>query len=177
MDGAARARKPWDAHDYQRIVAAGYENGELVVRFGDGAEARVDVTRMPRVQERGPDWQALIFDEFEVVVPTREGPFEIPWLPIRSLTDPAFHAYLDAAAVESARQIGARIQELRQRQGLSLEDVSARSGITPETLERIERGEAGINLPIQETILTSIGHSFRDLVAEPSGRVAAAPTP
>lgn len=154
--------RPWDAPDYSRIVGAWYEAGLLTVRFGDSTEARIDVSRMTRVEAREPDWPALTFDDFEVVVPTREGPFEIPWLPLRSLADPAFRAYLDAEATRSARRLGRRVRTLREDQGLSLSAIAERTSIGVATLARIEQGDLEIHLPALQRILDALGHDVTE---------------
>jgi DNA-binding XRE family transcriptional regulator len=169
--------KPWDTDEYQRIVDAAFDGGELIVRFGDGAEARVDVTLMTRVEQRGPDWASLRFDDFEIVVPTREGDFEIPWFPIRSLTDPAFRAHLDAAAVEQARWIGERIRALRLGHGLGVEELAARAGLKASTLVAIEHGNREVHLVGLERLLSAMGHDFGELVRPESvPRLAASQT-
>ena len=162
---AARLEQPWDAFAYLRIVAASYGAGELIVRFADGTAGRVDVERMTRVQAQRPDWPALTFNDYEVIVPTDEGDFELSSFGIRSLTDPAFHAHLQARQAESARRVGQRIQELRQRRGLTRETVAQRAGIDPSRLVRIERGDHDGNLTELERVVEATGHRFKDLEA------------
>jgi hypothetical protein len=125
----ATPSRPWDTYKYQQIVDAHHDAGDLVVRFGDGTVARVGVERMDRVQERGPDWDALTFDEFQIVVPTRTGDFEIPWFPIRSMSDPAFRAHLDAVEAESARWVGERVRDLRRGRGLTVDALAERARV------------------------------------------------
>lgn len=158
-----RPTKPWDTTEYQQIVSAAYGAGELIVRFGDGAEARVDVSLMTRVEERGPDWASLRFDDFEVVVPTQQGDFEIPWFPIRSLTDPAFRAHLDAAEVEQARWIGEGVRALRRGRGLGIDELADRAGMNASTLAEIERGHRDVHLVALEKLLGAMGHDVKAL--------------
>lgn len=158
------SEQPWDSPEYARIVDARYLQGELSVRFGDGAEARIDVARMPRVLERGPVWAAMTFDEFEIVVPTREEPFEIPWLPIRSLTDTAFHAHLKEQERKSTRRSGQVVGALRREQGLTVAVLAERAGLSPAALLSIERGDHDGHLGDLRRVLTAMGRDWRDLV-------------
>jgi len=55
------------------------------------------------------------------------------------LTDPSHHRVPDHPARGPARQtLGSRVHEARQMGGLSLQDVSSRTGISLETLEKVE---------------------------------------
>ena len=160
---AVRPKKPWDAVAYLRIVAASYGADELIVRFADGTTGRVDVERTTRVQAQRPEWPALTWNEYEVIVPTGEGDFEISSFGIRSLTDPSFHAHLQTRQAESARRVGQRIQELRQRRGLTRDTVAQRARIDPSCLLRIERGDHDGNLIEIERVVEAMGHGFKDL--------------
>ena len=160
MTAKTRRDRPWDTDGYQTIRNARHDAGELVVCFDDGTEARIDVARLTRVAERTPDWSALTYDDFEVVVPTQDGDVEIPWLPIRSMSDPAFRAYLDAAAAEQAQWIGRRLRELRQDRDLDVGDVAERVGLDAETLADLEQGRVDVDLPTVERVLAGLGHDF-----------------
>jgi len=55
------------------------------------------------------------------------------------LTDPSHHRIPDHAAKGPARHtLGSRIHEARQMRGLTLQDLSSRTGIYLETLEKVE---------------------------------------
>jgi DNA-binding XRE family transcriptional regulator len=160
----ARPDTPWDTSEYLRIAQASFNAGELVVRFVDGTEARVDVERMTRVQAQGPDWPALAFNDDEVIVPTGEGDFEISSFSIRSLSDPAFRAHLEAKEAESARRVGRRVRELRRGRNLTIETLAERAGIAAPTLSRIERGDHDGALTDLQRVVEAMGHSLKDLV-------------
>ena len=164
MSDATSPKQPWHSSAYLRIVAASYDAGELVVRFADGTVGRVDVERMTRVQARRPDWPSLTFNDYEVIVPTAEGDFEVSSFGIRSLSDPVFDAYLKAKEAESARRVGRRLQEFRRSQGLTLETVAERAGMAPSSLSRIEQGDHDGNLIDLDRVLDALGRDFKDLI-------------
>ena len=165
----ATPMQPWDTYEYQRIVDAHHQAGHLVVRFGDRTVARVDVAQMDRVQERDPDWDALTFDEFQVVVPTQRGDFEIPWFPIRSMSDPAFRAHLDAMAAESARWVGQRVRELRRGRGLTVDALAERARVSPALVATIERGAHDGDLGELERVVGAMDHDMRELIRPEAG--------
>lgn len=163
MSVATTSPRPWDTQAYLRIVQARYDAGFLIVTFGDGGVARIHVERMDRVQERGPDWEALRFDHFMVTVPTRQGDFEIPWFPIRSMTDPAFAAHLDATAARSARWVGRRVGELRRGRGLSVDALAAAADLPREVVETVEAGTHDGDLGELERIVRAMDREMKDL--------------
>ncbi len=59
--------------------------------------------------------------------------------------------------------MGARIRELREARGLSLDDMAAVAGISASHLSRIERGASGPSFPIAAAIARSIGVSVSNL--------------
>lgn len=159
--------KRWDTSRYMRMVDVRYGDGRLFVDFEDGTRASVDVARLVPTLSGAGRWDALRFDPYEILVPTDGDDVEIPWLAIRTLSDPGFAAHLNAAFAEETREVGRRIGELRRGHGLGLSALATRATISPETLERIERGEDGVGLPTLQRVLAVMGHGLDDLATEP----------
>jgi hypothetical protein len=101
MNASARTKRPWDTLEYQRIVTAEYRDGELIVRFADGTEARLSPRCLLSPDVPNPDWTKLRAEEFHLVVPIPAGEIEIPWDVIRVHSDPAFDAFWAEFATES----------------------------------------------------------------------------
>jgi hypothetical protein len=93
MNSERRAPRPWDTVEYQRIVAATYVGGQVVVSFADGAEARLAPQHLVPNVHREPFWQSVRADDFHLVVPSPDGEIEIPWDVIRAHSDPDFDAF------------------------------------------------------------------------------------
>jgi hypothetical protein len=93
MSTASRATQPWDTLDYQRIVAAWYRGGEVIVDFADGSEARLSPRCLVSPDEPEPDWRNLRAEDFHLVVPSPAGEIEIPWDVIRVHSDPEYDAF------------------------------------------------------------------------------------
>ncbi|MES3034929.1 MAG: helix-turn-helix transcriptional regulator [Gemmatimonadota bacterium] len=69
----------------------------------------------------------------------------------------------------TARLLGARIALLREDKGLSLGDLSERTGIAKSYLSRLERGESlNLGLTTLSTIATAFGQTVHDLLPKPS---------
>lgn len=159
--------KRWDTSRYMRMVDVRYGDGRLVVDFADGTHASVDAARLVSTLPEAVRWDALRFDPYEILVPTDADDVEIPWLAIRTLTDPEFAAHLEGAFAEETRAVGRRIGELRRGQGLDRAALATRAGISAATLARIERGEDGVGLTTLRLVLAAMGHGMDDLATEP----------
>jgi len=174
MSSTADRQAPWNTREYPRIVSASYRSGALVVGFADGATVEVPAEAF-RERRGTRDWDRVSHTEYEIVVPREaDEDDEIPWDVIRSLTDPAFAAHLEAMAEESARWVGQRIRELREGRGLTVEALASRSGLDPALLARIERGDHDGDLGELQRVVESMGHGMKDLYKpEVDSRVAA----
>lgn len=161
------AATKWDAREYQRITSARRRGDELVVQFEDGSQVSVDTQRVLPPDNRIPQWDAMTFNPYEIVVPTLDGEFEVPWSTIRVLTDKEYGAYLAAVAEEEARQIGLRIKELRNSRNLSSKELAERAGITPQSLSRIEHGRHDVVFTTLRRLLAAMGFGLKDLSAAP----------
>ncbi|HEY7034345.1 MAG TPA: helix-turn-helix transcriptional regulator [Thermomicrobiales bacterium] len=153
----------WDSLDYERVVNARYEPRTLVVRFGDGTEARIDVDRLDAYGVRDDQWPHVRADEIHISIPTDAEDVEIPWDVLRYMSDPEFRVYWDDVMTDARRKVGERLRELRAARGLSVAELATRAGIDVALLGRIESGDADFNLTIEEQLLTAMGYTFSDL--------------
>ncbi len=99
---ASRASRRWDTLEYQQIVSAFYRDGELVVSFADGTEARPAPQNLVSPEGPVPDWSNLKVERFHITVPSAAGDIEIPWDVIRVQTDPGFDAYWEQLGIARA---------------------------------------------------------------------------
>lgn len=166
MSTAIARKAPWFTREYLRMVAATYESGVLTVDFEDGERARLPTSELRLDSTTIPDWNRMTVDTYELVIPSNEGDIEIPWDAIRSLTDPAFEQHLATKAVEQAHRIGRRLRHLRTVRGIDAPELATRADVAVDRLERIERGEDGVSLPVLERLLYALGCDWRDLAHE-----------
>lgn len=171
MSVATERKAPWFTKEYSRIEWAQFGDQTLTVAFADGSIAKIAVDRLRSRFARNPDWDQMRYDHFEIVVPSDTEDLEIPWSTIRTLTDPAYDAHLEAAAKREARHVGERIHAFRAEQGLTVAELAARVGLDEAQMARLEAGEAGISLETIGRTMTALGHSLRDLIIEPVGAV------
>src|SRR5271163_4281427 len=68
----------------------------------------------------------------------------------------ALDAPLDHAAALSPQVIGARVKALREAAGLSLRDLSERSGVSAPMLSQVERGETSPTLTVAARIASGL---------------------
>ncbi len=159
------ARPQWNRRGYQRIAHVAWQAPELVVDFKDGSRARLEGQRLLLPDDGPVEWERLTWSPYEIAVP---GPYEvvvIPWSRVRVLTDAGYAAHLSSAAEDEARQIGARLRQLRKARGLTGKEVAERAGIPPPQLSRIERGQQhGGGLPALEPLLAAMDCTLHDLI-------------
>lgn len=66
--------------------------------------------------------------------------------------------------MDLAKRLGAHLRALRNQQGLTLEQVSAQSGLPAESLSRFERGRTLPSLRTLERIAAGLGVTLADAV-------------
>ena len=89
MTAATRTKQRWDTLAYQQIVSAFARDGQLVVGFADGTEARLSPESLVAPDAPPPDWSRLRIEEFHVVAPSPPGDVEVPSAVIRPPSLPA----------------------------------------------------------------------------------------
>lgn len=155
--------KPWQDSKYKRISSAEKENGFLLVSFENGDAVRVPITAINLHGEVTLDWNQLSCTPFEIVVPSQKNELAIPWDKIRAITDRDFSQYLAKQSEEVAKKVGAKIRALREKAGLKSGDLAQRSGLTPQTISRIETGKTDVGYSTLTKILSSMGYGLKDL--------------
>ncbi len=65
-----------------------------------------------------------------------------------------------------AKRIGDRVRALRTKQGLTLELLSAASGVPPESISRIERARTTATVPTLAKLADGLGVTASALLAE-----------
>lgn len=68
----------------------------------------------------------------------------------------------------TSRLLGERVSQLRQLQGLTLEQLAAASGVSRSMLSQIERGGANPTLAVTQRIAQTFGISIGELVDDPT---------
>lgn len=88
----------WDHPDYDRIakVRCNWDDGGATIWFEDGAEVQIDLATVVPGDLAEIDWWRMAANQIEVIVPHRDGWFEIPWDVIRRATDPEFLAHWES---------------------------------------------------------------------------------
>lgn len=61
-------------------------------------------------------------------------------------------------------RLGARIRELREKRGMSMEDLGAECGIERNTIYRIEKGKVNTTASTLKTLATGLNISLSELL-------------
>ena len=170
MARGERSLNRWDSAAYMRVVRVeGQPGGQLEILFADGSKVHVDGRRLLSAGVTGCRWEKAYIGEagLDLVIPREVGAdVYIPWDVIRTLTDSAFAAHMGQVGDEQARSIGKKLRELRQVRGLTASEVSRRTGITPQSIYRIEHGKHDVVLTTLGKILAAMGYTYSDLVVD-----------
>jgi hypothetical protein len=156
----------WNTLSYQRIATTQFAVGELLVEFEDGSRVLLDPRPLLPPQLRHPDWSQVVAQDYELVVPTEDGPFEIPWDVIRVRTDPSYDAHWKEASRAAAKRTGNRIRLLREARLLTICELAARTGIASAVLDRLEQGLADGHEADVKAVLEAMGYALADLLSD-----------
>jgi transcriptional regulator with XRE-family HTH domain len=73
----------------------------------------------------------------------------------------------DERAAQVAQQLGARIRDARQRQNITLNDLSGHTGLSAGFLSRLERGETNASISNLIAISSALRIPLRDFFGDP----------
>lgn len=159
------AATKWDEPRYRRLANVEYRGGRLIGVFLDGSSFDLPADSLVPSGTVAPRWEALDYDEFEIRVPAQPREFEVPWSRIRALIDSEYSAYLAGFAAEQAKKIGERLRALRKARELTIDELARRSGITRQSLSRIESGKHDIVFTTLRRVLAAMGCSLDELAS------------
>ena len=88
------------------------------------------------------------------------------------MTIDEMHGEHDAMAAASAERLGRRIRQLRTEQGLTLEALAGRAGISTAMLSKMERGAVNPTLVVAMRVAGGLGVTISELVGVEARRPA-----
>lgn len=162
--------KHWENIDYQAISKAHIRDGTLIVSFANEDNVEISLqSLMPFVTEKvvkSLGTENLTVTPYEVTVDLGTEEKVIPWDKIRVLTDKEFSRFLAQQAEEQAKLIGIKLKRLREKKNIKSNELADRSGITAQTISRIEKGHQDVSFTTLRKLLASMGYSLKDLANE-----------
>lgn len=156
----------WDSTSYQKITNAKFTHNKIEVSFENG-----DVVKIPKEVlisdiDLKIEWDKLKYHPYEIIIPAESEKIEIPWDELRVVTDKEYARYLANRAEEQARLIGNKIKQLREKKRIKGSELAERSGLTPQTISRIEQGHTDVSFSTLKKILASMGYTLKDLAKQ-----------
>ena len=156
--------KKWDLPEYQKIIAAEIVNGQLKVEFANSDKVKFAVESILPTSFSQIIPEDVHFNSYEIIIPTSKEDVEIPWDKIRAITDKEYGKFLANEAAEQAKAIGIKIKRLREKRQFKSNELAELSGLTPQTISRIEKGHTDVSFATLKRILGSMGYGLQDLV-------------
>ena len=162
--------KQWESLDYQTIAEAQIRDGTLMVKFANGDYTEISLqSLLPFLNAsiiKNLKTDNLQVSPYEIGVEVNSELKYIPWDKIRVLTDKEFSKNLSVEAEDQAKLIGIKIKRLREKKNIKSNELAERSGITAQTISRIEKGHQDISFTTLRKLLASMGYSLKDLANE-----------
>jgi transcriptional regulator with XRE-family HTH domain/Zn-dependent peptidase ImmA (M78 family) len=162
--------KNWENIDYQTISKAHIRDGTLRVLFANGDQVDISLQSLiPFATEQA--LKNLQTDNpkvtpYEITIDLNSGLKVIPWDKIRVLTDKEFSRFMGEQAEEQAKLVGIKLKRLREKKSIKSNELAERSGITAQTISRIEKGHQDVSFTTLRKLLASMGYSLKDLANE-----------
>jgi len=162
---------PWENIQYQTIKKVKLKATSADVEFGNGDTAQIELNvLLPFTKEE--DLHLLTNDSiqcnaYEIHFIFNNGQkISVPWDKIRVLSDKNFSRFMAEKAEEQAKLIGMKLRRLREKKGIRSNDLADRSGLTAQTISRIEKGHTDVGFSTLRKLLASMGYTLRDLAAQ-----------
>lgn len=160
----------WDNISYQTIKSAFVNNDVIVVEFNDDSKVSVDASSLlpfaSETQLKTLTSSSISNNSYEILIDLTGTPVSIPWDKIRVLTDKEFGRFMAEKAEEQAKLIGIKLKRLRERKSIKSIELAERSGITAQTISRIEKGHTDVGFSTLRKLLACMGYSLKDLATE-----------
>lgn len=153
----------WNSTSYQRIKDAKFTDNNVIVSFENGDVIKIPKRSLLAFETENIDWNKLIFNPYEIVIPASPYALEIPWDKLRVITDKEFGKHLAEKSEEQSKLIGVKVKRLREKKGINSKELAERAGITPQTISRIEQGHTDVSFVTLRKILAAMGYSLKDL--------------
>ena len=155
--------KRWDDLKYQRISGVRLKNNEYLIEFENGDKATMPIHSVIPGTIKKYSALEFTFNSFEIIIPAEPFDIEVPWDKIRINSDVEFSRFMSQKAEEQAKGVGEKIKLLRERKGFKSLEVADRSGLTPQTISRIENGRTDVSFQTLQRILVAMGYDLKDL--------------
>jgi len=154
----------WDTPKYQRLRTVEIVSDQIRIGFKNGDIVSIAKEALVPSGFSLLSWGSISFNAYEFIIPAFPYDIIIPWDAIRVLTDIEFSKHMAAKAAEEAKGIGRKVRSLRKGKKLKSKELAERTGLTAQTITRIEKGHTDIHFVTLKKILAAMGYSLRDLV-------------
>ncbi|MCR4404982.1 MAG: helix-turn-helix domain-containing protein [Candidatus Acetothermia bacterium] len=145
------------------------EHRWLRVWFADGLSAVVPAEEIERAgRPVSLDLsQVKLLDPYVILIANTEGGIEeVPWDLIRRYCDAEFSRSEQRRDELSRRALGARLRRLRERAGLTQDELAAKAEVGRATISRIENGKMYAHTATLRRLAKALNLDLVDLITE-----------
>lgn len=165
----------------RKIVRAAYlDSGRsFVIHMGNGNAYVLKIDELPEADKSKVIEYRVGLNQNYLKVKQESGNwFEIPWDDVLHHCEPEYEYYKGRQSenlpIDSARRIGERVQQIRQSEGFSVEDLAQRAGLKRPNLSRLEHGKHTPSLETLERVARALNVTVSDIVAIPQASISRA---
>ena len=156
----------WDYIEYQKIINAKIDGGLISITFANKDKIDISInTFLPQEFEK-VEPGTISFSDYEISIRATPEDIIVPWDRIRVLSDKDFAREMVRLAEENHKLTGLRLKALREKKNIKSGDLAFISGVTPQTISRIEKGHTDVSFGTLRKILAAMGYSLKDLATQ-----------
>lgn len=159
-----------DSLGADRIRSARFAEADslLWVEFGDGLERGVRFETLPfaaRVDFTPVSASASEHGQSVLFLDAAGGELDVDAGALRAAVDPTHREQIELQDALEREAVGDRIRRVRERSGLSQEELSIRSGVPQESLSRLENGRRDPRMETLRKLAAGYGLELGDFLA------------
>lgn len=147
------------------MTIANADQRGIQTTFADGCVGLIPFADIPEIMKFGNLAGLNLPNPYEIVLISHSGEtVELPWDFVRHYCDPTYRPREEGVAARGRQTLGKRIRQLRERAGMTQQNLASVAEIGRVTLVRIERGEQSPRYDTLQSIARGLGCPVEDLL-------------
>ncbi|MCH9035730.1 MAG: helix-turn-helix transcriptional regulator [Chloroflexi bacterium] len=137
----------------------------IQITFADECTGLVPFSDIPEIGQLDNIARLDLPNPYQIVLSLHSGEVvELPWDFVRHYCDPTYRPKEEALGARGRQALGRRIRQLRERAGMTQQDLATAADIGRVTLVRVERGEQSPRYDTLQSIAMGLGCPLEELL-------------